>query len=138
MRISIPTGDTSGHMMRVTSISNRAARLTGPNPASLTELLPVNSQMLKILYLSALLSLHRTIANLTYAFYQKGWAPENLINVFRPELLPSIGWDPQLRRCRTLLMDNDGRNHNRQFKAFLGEHGLIKLGVNGFLPANPP
>lgn len=71
-------------------------------------------------------------------FLPKGWAPENLINVFRVELLPSIGWDPQLRRCRTFLMDNDGRHHNRQFKAFLGEHGLMKPRGNGFLPANSP
>jgi hypothetical protein len=53
--------------------------------------------------------------------------PENLINVFRVELLPSIGWDPQLCRCRTLLVDNDGRHHNRQFKAFLGVMTLMGL-----------
>jgi transposase len=41
-------------------------------------------------------------------------------------------------QMQRILMDNDGRHHNRRFKAYIGERGLQKPNAIGFLPANLP
>jgi len=68
-------------------------------------------------------------------YLESNWRPEDLINVLRDSLLPSIRWDASVRRCKSFLLDNDGRHHNRQLKEFLDQNGLIR---DGYLPSNSP
>jgi hypothetical protein len=76
---------------------------------------------------------HNAKSNICYL--PGNWRPTDLIDVLRDSLLPSIKWDLNLRRFRSLLIDNDGRHHNREVKAFLEENGLSRI---GFQPANSP
>jgi transposase len=68
-------------------------------------------------------------------YLPSNWRPNDLINVLRNDLLPSINWDPDLRRFRSLILDNDGRHHNKEVKAFLEEKELNRI---GFQPTNSP
>lgn len=68
-------------------------------------------------------------------FLKSNWGPMDLRDVLRDELLPSINWDRNVRRYRAFLIDNDGRHHNRQVKAFLEEKGLLRV---GYQPSNSP
>jgi transposase len=44
----------------------------------------------------------------TICFLPKNYSPGDLVHVLETELLPSIHWDPNVRRFRAFLMDNDG------------------------------
>ena len=76
---------------------------------------------------------HNAKSDLCYL--ESNWRPQDLINVLRDSLLPSIRWDPKVRRCRSFLLDNDGRHHNRQLKEFLDQQGLTRT---HFLPLKQP
>lgn len=68
-------------------------------------------------------------------FLPHAWNPEQLHEIFRDELLPSIQWDPSTRRCKSFIIDNDGRHHNKLLKGFLEEQQMLRM---GFLPENSP
>lgn len=68
-------------------------------------------------------------------YLKSGWAGKDMIDVFNLSLLPSIKWDRNKRHYRAFLIDNDGRHHNREFKAFLEEKGILGM---GYLPTNSP
>jgi len=68
-------------------------------------------------------------------YLKTGWNGADMLHIFKHSLLPSIQWDPSKRKCRAFLIDNDGRHHSREFKAFLEENGLLRI---GFLPTNSP
>ena len=68
-------------------------------------------------------------------FLNGNWSPRDLLALLRDQLLPSIEWDPTQRRCRAFLIDNDGRHHNRELKAFMEENGMLRV---NFQPSNSP
>jgi hypothetical protein len=68
-------------------------------------------------------------------YLPRNWKPTELKDILRDELLPDLGWDPARRKFRSFLLDNDGRHHNRELKAFLSQEGVNKV---GYLPSNSP
>ena len=68
-------------------------------------------------------------------YLPRNWGPPALQHLLRTELLPDLGWDPSQRKFRSFLLDNDGRHHNRELKAYLAQEGLNKV---GYLPSNSP
>jgi transposase len=71
----------------------------------------------------------------TICFLPKNYSPGDLVHVLETELLPSIHWDPNVRRFRAFLMDNDGRHHNRQVINCLRTHDMDRI---GYMPPNSP
>ena len=67
-------------------------------------------------------------------YLPRNW-PLQFVPILENELLPSVGWDPDLRRCRALLLDNDGRHRNKEVKKVLNEYGCDRI---GYLPSNSP
>lgn len=68
-------------------------------------------------------------------FLPKNYSPLDLVHVLETELLPSIHWDPNVRKFRAFLMDNDGRHHNRQVIDCIRAHHLDRI---GYMPPNSP
>lgn len=65
----------------------------------------------------------------------KNWHVHQLREVWEEELLPSIDWDPNKRKCRAFILDNDGRHHSADLIDAANLHGLNR---NGYLPPNSP
>lgn len=91
-----------------------------------------NSQESVSIGISAAISRNRKSA---ICFLPKNWHVENMTNVWEEELLPSLDWDPSLRRCRSFIIDNDGRHHSHELNVTAGLHQLNR---DGCLPSNSP
>lgn len=71
-------------------------------------------------------------------FLPTPWRSNDLIEIMNEQLLPSIQWDPNQRRCRAMMMSNDGRHHNRRFEAFLSQKSSSKKTVLVFNQKTAP